>query len=276
MFFRGLSPPPPLPRACAPCNLTQLRRQDAITTRNPGVSARFESLCRPNTPVPTVSPAGRGGGGGVGGESDPAGGGRSPSRSRGPPQDQPQQDSGGADPGAPSSWGFLPPADGVAAEAGAGDDAAAGGGGVGASAAEVEALREENASLKKELRRARAEIKRLTRESGGSGGRQAPDGISSGGGVATSASTGALEENRNGLDGDGTIRDAQHGEEGGRKGKKSRTPRESRSRKKIDIDTARATDAVVEAAAAGGGLSSPATTPEPGLSSEVGIEEMLT
>lgn len=235
------------------------------------MSARFESLCRPNTPVPTASPAGRGGGG-----PDPAGGGISPTTSRGPPREQQQQDCGGADLGAPSSWGFLPSADCVAAEARAGDDAAVGGGGGGASAAEVAALREENASLKKELRRARAEIKRLTRGDGGgdSGGRQAPDGIGNGGGIATSASTGALEENRKGLDG-GVTGDAQHGEEGGRKGGKSRTPRESRSRKKIDIDTARATDAVVEAAAAGSGLASPAT-PEPGLSSEVGTREMLT
>lgn len=184
-----------------------------------------------------------------------------------------------ADPGTPSSWGFAS-VDFVAAETGSVDDGASGWGGGGVSTAEVAALREENASLKKELRRARAEIKRLIREGGddggsGRGGRQgAPrGGIDNGGGMATSASTGTLEENTSGLDGGG-MGDALHdGEGGGRKGKKSRATRETRSRKKIDIDTARATDAVVEAAA-GGGLASP-SRPEPRRSSEVGIEGLL-
>eukprot|EP00903_Cladosiphon_okamuranus_P005356 g5351.t1 len=223
--------------------------EDAITTRNPGVSARFESLCRPNTPVPTASPVGRGGGG--------ADVGRGVSTARGAPPPHLHQDTRGGSVegglGAPSSWGFAP-AEPSAAEAG--EDVAVL---VPGEAAEVAALREENASLKKELRRAKAEIKRLTSEGGGVGG-----GGGDGGGdaVATSASTGALEGGSRGLElEEGGLGAAQGGER--RRGKKSRIPRESRSRKKMDIDTARATDAVVEAVAgAGGGV----TRPESGRS----------
>ena len=213
------------------------------------MSARFESLCRPTTPVPT-----RGGGGG--GHDV----GRGVSTARGSPPPQLQQGSAEGDLGAPSSWGFAP-AESPAADA-AGDIAVSSpspGEAAGATAAvavaaraegvaEVAALREENASLRKELRRAKAEIKRLLREGGG-GGAQARGGR--GDGVVTSASTGALEGVSSGLD-DGGLEAAEQGGER-RRGKKSRTPRESRSRKKIDLDTARATDAVVEAVAAGGG-----------------------
>lgn len=180
---------------------------------------------------------------------------------------------GGADLGAPSSWGFAA-ADFASpgAESG-GDFVAAEGGGAGAATAmtsEVTKLREENASLKKELHRARAEIKRLTKEArGGNTGTQAPGGgsIGGGGGVATSASTGVLEDGgQKGVDGG----DASQVEGGGRKGKKSRTPRESRSRRKINdaIDTARVTDAVVEAVV-GVGLADP-VRPDSGRSTEVG------
>ncbi|CBJ27270.1 conserved unknown protein [Ectocarpus siliculosus] len=239
--------------------------EDTITTKNPGLSARFESLCRPSTPVPTASPAGRGGGG----RGDPANRGVSPTQHRG---------SGGiiegADLGAPSSWGFAA-ADfaGSGAESG-GDVVAAEGGGGGAATAmtsEVAKLTEENASLKKELLRARAEIKRLTKEArGGNAGAQAPGGsgsIGGGGGVATSASTGTLEDGRQ-KDVDGV--NASQVDGGGRKGRKSRTPRESRSRRKINdaIDTARVTDAVVEATV-GGGLADP-LRPDSGRSTEVG------
>ncbi|CAB1121283.1 unnamed protein product [Ectocarpus sp. CCAP 1310/34] len=207
--------------------------EDTITTKNPGLSARFESLYRPITPVPTASPAGRG----DGGRGNP-----NPSRGVSPIQ---HRGSGGmvegADLGAPSSWGFA-----------AADFA-------------------ENASLKKELHRARAEIKRLTKEArGGNAGIQAPGGsgsIDGGGGVATSASTGALEDGRQkGVDGV----NAPQVDGGGRKGRKSRSPRESRSRRKINdaIDTARVTDAVVEAAV-GGGLADP-LRPDSGRSNEVG------
>lgn len=180
----------------------------------------------------------------------------------------------GADLGAPSSWGFAA-ADfaGSGAESG-GDVVAAEGGGGGAAtamASEVAKLTEENASLKKELYRARAEIKRLTKEArGGNAGAQAPGGsgsIGGGGGVATSASTGALEDGRQkGVDGV----NASQVDGGGRKGRKSRTPRESRSRRKINdaIDTARVADAVVEAAV-GGGLADP-LRPDSGRSTEVG------
>lgn len=162
--------------------------------------------------------------------------------------------------GAPSSWGFAA-ADFPAADAGGDLAISAPEGGAAAAAAaakaeaavEVAALREENASLKKELRRAKAEIKRLIREGGGGGGAHAPGG--GGSGVATSASTGVLDGGGSGLDGVG-VDDAQQGGER-RRERKSRTPRESRSRKKMDIHTARATDAVVEAVAAGGGVARP-------------------
>jgi len=84
--------------------------------------------------------------------------------------------------------------------------------------------------------------------------------------MATSASTGALGEGVNGLDEGGVVDDASQQGGEGRKGKKSRTPREPRTRKKIGIDSARATDTVVKAAAAGGGLVSPAR-PDSGRSS---------
>lgn len=119
-----------------------------------------------------------------------------------------------------------------------------------ATATEIVALREENASLKKELRKARATIKRLT-SSGDAGSHAA----GAGEGVATSASTGALLGNRSGLEeGEVNGKVVVAGRAGIEPDHEQgyRTPRESRSRKKINIDTARATDAVVEAVTGGG------------------------
>lgn len=218
------------------------------------MSARFESLCRPVTPVPTGSPAGRNG---VGGGSI------SPTSTLKRQSPHPEEGTNGeategAELGSASSWGFAsadvaaidPGVDVVSfigGEGGAETAAAA------AMAVEIAALKEENASLKKELKRARAEIKRLAGDVsgvGGGGGRQATRDSSSGGGIATSLSAGGLlQENRleESLErgGVGSGRD-------GRKGRQSRTSRESRSRKQIDLDNARATDAVVEAVVEGG------------------------
>ncbi|CAM9275513.1 unnamed protein product [Scytosiphon promiscuus] len=194
--------------------------ENAITTTNPGLSARFESLCRPATPVPTASPTGRGGAGGVG--IAPASTLERQSQHQGEGTNGEAKEGAGL--GDPSSWGF------------ASEDFAA--------------LKEENASLKKELKRARAEIKRLARDGGGVGSsRQAPGDSSSGGEFATSLSTGALaQESREGERIDEAGLDVPRQEREGRRKRQSRTPRESRSRKQVDLDNARATDAVVEAA----------------------------
>lgn len=98
---------------------------------------------------------------------------------------------------------------------------------------ELSRLRTENALLKKELKTAREEIDRLTR------GRA--------GGVMTSASTSVLPD-REGLVLD-KMNEGKMVEVNGRShAVNDGTPREIRSRKEIDIDTARLTDAAVEAA----------------------------
>ena len=223
--------------ACIRC-----RGQDEISTNNPGVVARFESLCRPKTPtVPAASPLP---------STNTSGRAINKNRSKafqaheahGAHQEENAEVSGG-DAGPISSWGFaLPdvsPTIGGAIDVGG---ASFKGEGMTALSSKLSMLQNENASLKRELRQARAEIKRLTVE---------------GGGVATavtSASTGALGDKtprggRGGFDGDcaggGSPTDT-----GGRLDDADDLEylRESKSRKKIDIDTARATDdAVVEA-----------------------------
>lgn len=191
--------------------------------------------------------------------------------------------------GSPMSWGFATPGiaeggGGVASakeEAPKGDavggsaEGEGGGGGAGGEAmvAEVSALREENATLKKQLRKAKAEIKRLAGITsgggggggGGSGGGQAAGGDDArgggggGGGVARASEIdGAAGGSKNGAE-DGSVDGAGGGRrkrEKAEHGRRGRTPRESRSRKKMDIDAARATDAVVEAVAGGGRVAS--------------------
>lgn len=155
------------------------------------------------------------------------------------------------DPDAPSSWGFA-----VSGGADPGGGVGAAGEGTGAMIVELAALRKENHALKDELRDAREEIKRLTGGDGVGGTQAAGDG--GGGSVATSATTGALANSTTGsrggvrADGDG-LEDLGGGEDRGRSKHEhgGHTPRESRSRKKIDIEKARATDAVVEAVASG-------------------------
>lgn len=158
------------------------------------------------------------------------------------------------DTGAPSSWGFAATVDGpeLGGVASVGEE---GIGVVGVIAAtvtvELEALREENALLKKQLRKARAEIKRLASDAGQTWR-----------GTENAAATASFE-NRSGLDGgvadvNVDVGSRSGGGAGRRRGRKSeqtseeRSPRESRSRKKIDIDTARETDAAVEAVTGGG------------------------
>ena len=222
------------------------------------MSRRFESLCRPATSVP--SPLGRGG--------NPAGAltsPQTPNRQRGS-----NGGLGGGDTGSPTSWGFATPgiAEGGGAVASAKEESpkedavgVSAEGGVKAMAAEVSSLREENTALKKQLRKAKAEIKRLTSGGGGgSGGGQAAGGdkAGGGGGVARASENDGAGGNRGGAE--GGIVDGAGGEglkrEKAEHGRRGRTPRESRSRKKMDIDAARATDAVVEAAAGGGQVAS--------------------
>lgn len=123
--------------------------------------------------------------------------------------------------------------------------------------AELASLREENHALKNELRDAREEITRLTGGGGGGVGGAKAEGGGGGGRVvaASGAATGMSESRAGGVRGDGADDDSGGGE-GRRRSKKERggktTPRESRSRKKIDIDKARATDAVVETVSSGG------------------------
>lgn len=213
---------------CRGCNYLATPPQDNISTKNPGVVARFESLRRPNTPIPTTSPSGRA---------------KSPIRS---PQLKGNDESGSnIDAGPLSTWGFAAPDAGLLSVEGF--EGTQGGEPVAFLASELSTLREENASLKKELLKAREEIDRLTR------GRA--------GGVMTSASTSALPD-RTSRGGGGEVRyclgEGNPVEVDGRKRVETErhlvndsTPRESKSRKEIDIETARLTDAAVEAAIGG-------------------------
>lgn len=193
--------------------------QDNISTKNPRVVARFESLRRPNTPVPTTSPSGRS---------------NSPIRS--PQLKRNGESSSNLDVGPLSSWGFAAPE--VCLEGFEGHQ------GEDTMAVELSTLRKENASLKKELQKAREEIDRLTR------GRA--------GGVMTSTSTSVLPDRGEGftlarlgegkpveVDGRTIVETRRHVDN-------DITPREIKSRKEIDIETARLTDAAVEEAIGGG------------------------
>lgn len=195
----------------------------------------------------------------------------------------------------PHSWGFaslsasgsgggIDPAGNVLRIEGE-DGLAEGVGGGTVTAAEVAALREENSSLKKELAEARSTIARITEAGGGGSTHQSGGG---GGGVAENASESALP--RSGRSEGGSSRDRKSS---GHKGQHNSSPqgdgqaigspssveerasggecrkaRESQSRKKKEIDTARVTDAAVEAVAVAAHVDS-----RGGLHMEEGVQE---
>lgn len=194
-----------------------------------------------------------------------------------------QQEPSGGDPDAnqnfsPSSWGFAAPA--ILSQAGINVPQEEGISSATGPEGELDLLRAENSSLKKELKEARALIARLMGREGGGGGDAAQVGTGGGSRIAVSSSDGALRSSGHGCGGDGHECEGRNGETDSlslsprsreKRGqgpmfekerqeecgeRRSRGQEESRgvvrsSRKKAELDTAKATDAAVEAGVVG-------------------------